>query len=155
MATEILAILTENLPTLLALGTLAFAFTEQARKEIGKRDHWTCQGHVVGEECFWEKVTGKPAKFQDGYMVTAAHYPDVHEQTGKGYCDDNIENGRMLCTMDHAVEEIERGNEKGARLVAQMGVYTWERAAKEHKQIYPQIEKLRILAKAHDRLRSK
>lgn len=110
---------------LLAFELSKYAFTKGARKEIGLRDEWTCQG-VHGMPCVWEMMDGEPAKYKDGYWLTAAHYPSRHHKTGKGYHDPDTENGRMCCTIDHAVEEHNRGNDWGANLLLNQGVYHWE-----------------------------
>ena len=98
-----------------------FAFTISARKEIGRRDNWTCQG--MDGECVYEKTSGYTASWQDGFMLTAAHYPEQHHLSGKGYNDPNPDNGRILCTLDHAMEEIKRGNDRGAQSILNMGIY--------------------------------
>ncbi len=76
----------------------SLAFTYRARKEIGEIHNWTC-------------TCGKC--FHDGYHVQAAHYPELHQ---RGW-DDNPEHGRILCTECHIVEELQRGNTYGARLL--------------------------------------
>ena len=120
------------------------AFSTGVRKEIGKRDHWQCQADI----CFWERVTGKPARFQDGFMVEAAHYPHKHN----GHVDEDSTNGRILCTVDHAIEELHRGNEGGARLLLSRGIYTWDYAKKHHKQVYYSVDKLKKLLEAQRHL---
>lgn len=104
------------IPTL-ATAFLAFsAFNTPTRKEIGSRDRWTCQCPNCTRD------------FRTGYMVTAAHYPHKHQHTGRGYHDNNPNNGRMLCQIHHALEELERGNPRGATLLLSKGIYTYEHA---------------------------
>lgn len=101
-------------PTI-ATAFLAFtAFDIQTRKEIGQRDKWTCQHE------------GCDRDFRSGYMVTAAHFPHKHQYTGRGYHDNNPKNGRILCQLHHALEELDRGNPRGAQLVLNTGIYTHE-----------------------------
>lgn len=120
------------------------AFSTAARKEIGRRDKWECQA----DYCFWERVNGKPARFQDGYMVEAAHYPYKHN----GHVDEDPTNGRILCTVDHAIEEIKRGNDKGAQLLLSHGIYTYDYCKKGHKQVYYNLVKLKKLIEAQRKL---
>lgn len=73
----------DNLPVF-----VRYAFSPRARKEIGRRDRWTCV------ECGQE--------FADGVMQHAAHYLELH-QNGT---DDNSDNGRILCVKCHLHEHI-------------------------------------------------
>ena len=115
---------------------LAFHF--KTRKEIGMRDNWTCQG-LHGRGCVMEHINGgKPARYQDGYMVTAAHWPEAH-----GAFDDDPEAGRILCTLDHAIEEVERGNRSGAGKLLKMGVYSWDHQKKTGEQWRPSLDEVR------------
>ena len=63
------------------------AFSSGVRKEIGRRDNWTCQ------------VTGRKAK--DGWLLDAAHY---NHTRGRNY--NTPGNGRMLCRSAHLQEHI-------------------------------------------------
>lgn len=113
------------------LATVFSAFTLETRKEIGKRDRWTCQ------------ISGK--QFKDGWMLQAAHYPTLHQKEW----DDNPENGRMLGTEEHIIEEIQRGNIRGAKLLWQnQSVRTTEWIA--HKLGIPKEEVTRDLIREHD-----
>lgn len=101
------------------------AFTISTRKEVGSRDHWTCQG-INGNGCSMTHLnSGEPLNWDSGFYVTAAHYPDKHHHTGKGYHDTDPDNGRILCLIDHAAEEVMRQNQRGARklLGASDGIY--------------------------------
>ena len=82
---------------LYALSTVAFTY--RARKEIMARDNWECQ------------VCGR--SWREGWHLQAAHFPDMH-MSGP---DNDSSNGRVLCTEDHIVEELIRGNIRGARLL--------------------------------------
>ena len=128
-----------------ALALAESAFTIRTRKEIGKEQGWVCQGDVEGMGgCYWEKTNGKPASYSDGYWVTAAHYPDKHQFTGKGYHDKNKENGRILCTNCHAIEEIQRGNNEGASKMLSMGTFHWNEA-KKRGQLFFSVEQLSLV----------
>lgn len=122
------------------------AFTRSAAKTIGERDRWQCQG--LHGECVTAKLLNQPLMVQkkNGFMLTAAHFPFVHHLTGTGYHDKNPRNGRMLCIICHALEEMERGNHWGANKLLEMGVYRTEHA-REHGQWYPTIDELRQLSK--------
>ncbi len=130
----------------IGLGIAAFelsktAFTISARKEIGRRDRWECQGREERECCMVES-TGKAARFQDGYYVTAAHYPEDHHHSGKGYHDTETAHGRILCTIDHALEEIGRDNEWGAKKLLEDGVYTRNHVKETGEQWIPTLEEI-------------
>jgi hypothetical protein len=84
-------------------------FSEQARKEIMKRDKYTCQC----ENCISHKIYGGKVDFAHGFNIQGAHHTDSH----KPYVDNDIENGKASCVNDHIVQELERGNEGGARLL--------------------------------------
>lgn len=119
------------LAPLVATGFLAFsAFDTPTRKEIGARDRWTCQ------------CPGCTRDFRSGYMVTAAHYPHKHQYTGRGYHDDNPSNGRILCQIHHALEEIDRGNLKGATLLLNNGIFTHEHADSNGGNIFLSVKDL-------------
>ena len=116
-------------------------FVPEIRKEIGRRDRWVCQGIELLDGCYWTPINGKPARFQDGYMVQAAHYPDKQKYTGKGYHDKNPEHGRCLCTACHALEEVANGNLRGARLlISSNSVYTYSHEKETGQQHYLDIE---------------
>lgn len=121
------------------------AFTRSVAHRIGERDRWQCQGlHGV---CYTAYLLDLPfmARKKDGFMLTAAHYPSVHQLTGHGYHDKNPKNGRMLCIICHALEEMERGNRWGANKLLEMGVYRIEHA-RENEQWYPTLGGLKELA---------
>jgi 5-methylcytosine-specific restriction endonuclease McrA len=84
-------------------------FYEQVRKEVFRRDRGECQNPT----CVCQSIYGERAKFRDGFHVQASHYPALHQ---RGY-DDNPENGRILDTTCHIIEELERGNEWGAKML--------------------------------------
>lgn len=70
-----------------------FAFSLKTRKEIGKRDHWTCQDCGV--------------QFQDGFMVHASHYN--HDRSREDY--DHADSGRIQCVDCHETyHELYVGN---------------------------------------------
>ena len=119
----------------LALSPLS-ALTISARKECGRRYNWTCQG-TNDEPCVWESVNGKPASFKDGFWVTAAHFPDKHHLTGKGYHDPDPDNARPLCSCCHGLEELDRGNLYGARKNFEDGVFS-----RNHLSEYPETEQI-------------
>ena len=85
-----------------------WAFPVATRKEIGARDHWTC-------EC------GRA--YKDGWMVEAAHYEGMEGA-------DNPEAGRILCMACHLREHIAMGDMQGAGLIAgriwQNGFHHWQ-----------------------------
>ena len=75
--------------------SFALAFSIKTRKEIGTRDHWTCQDCGV--------------QFRDGYMVHASHYD--HDKSKPIY--DSAENGRIQCIDCHqGWHEIHVGDEE-------------------------------------------
>lgn len=76
------------------------AFAPWIRKEIFRRDKGVCQ-------------CGCGRSFDSGFMVQAAHFPDLHQYQQ----DRNPNNGRILSTECHLKEEISRNNIKGARLL--------------------------------------
>lgn len=104
-----------------------WAFSTRVRKEIGRRDRWECQ---------WEG--GCDRSFKDGYMVQAAHYD--HDKNNPDY--DNPNNGRILCNLHHAKEELERGNEWGAQRILSSGIWNVHKARDEGYNIVPRIEEL-------------
>lgn len=118
------------------------AFTKRARRIIGKRDGWQCQtleGICISAEHVHQPY---PVKFSEGWMVTAAHYPHLHNSGD----DDNPKRGRILCQICHATEEVLRGNINGARGLLAMGVYTTDYARSINHQWYPTIEQIARIA---------
>jgi len=99
--------------------TIALAFSLKTRKEIGKRDKWTCQ------DC--------GNKYRDGFMVHASHFN--HDRSLPIY--DSAENGRIQCVDCHqafhelhvgSAEEIgmsEEGNKKAIEILekTERGIY--------------------------------
>ena len=71
--------------------------------------------------------------------MTAAHLPNAHHLSGKGYHDDNPGNGRILDIIDHSVEEVLRNNVWGAKQLLKFGVYTIDEVRKTGVQWYPTI----------------
>ena len=105
---------------LVAIEASRYAFSRQARQEIGERDgRWTCQG-LDNKACHYGKDDG-PVKYSDGYFLTAAHYKDMHGRDN----DPDISRGRVLCQIHHSMEEIQRGNIVGARKLLNRGIYHW------------------------------
>lgn len=76
------------------------AFSVFIRKQIGRRDRWTCQ------------EPGCNKSFQTGWMVEAAHYPEHHNRSDPIY--DTPEAGRILCIRHHQ-EEHEAGTVLGRK----------------------------------------
>lgn len=116
------------------LGLLAvpfFAFSTPVRREIGRRDGWTCQG--LDGECVWEYIQEKPASFQDGFWVMGAHYE--HNKKSPDY--DTPDAGRILCLVDHYIYDRRMGV-NGAEKLHNFGVYTWD--AYRHRGHYPHID---------------
>lgn len=86
----------------LIAGIATGAFSPKARKEIGKRDRWTCVDCGV--------------QFRDGYMVHASHYN--HDKSLVIY--DSVENGRIQCVDCHqAWHELHVGDEEAIGLCVQ------------------------------------
>lgn len=83
-----------------ATGLFLVAFLESVRKEIGKRDHWTCC------DC------GR--QWQDGWLVDAAHDSDKH---GKEHQDPS--EGRILCLRCHLLQHIGMEDYNSAFLILQ------------------------------------
>lgn len=97
---EIISYLPE-LTTILSSLAFTLAFSLKTRKEIGKRDHWTCVDCGV--------------QFKDGYMVHASHYN--HDKSLIIY--DSVENGRIQCVDCHqAWHEEHVGNEEAIGMTA-------------------------------------
>lgn len=101
---------------ILAIVASAGAFSRPVRQEIGERDNWTCQN------------CGK--RFQDGWMVQAAHYD--HDKRKPTYDDPNT--GRILCTLCHIQDELDHGNTHAAALLRRtQTIRTWS-WTKNHKR---------------------
>lgn len=64
------------------------AFSNHVRKEIGRRDRWTCQ--CCGN------------RFSDGWMVEAAHFD--HDKSKPWY--NSPENGRIECIRCHSLHHL-------------------------------------------------
>jgi hypothetical protein len=94
------------------------AFINTKAVEIGKRDHWTCRG-LDHQACHYGH-NGSAASFQTGYIVNAAHERDIHSPNW----DRDINKGRILCQVHHAMEELQRGNIYGAQEILKRGIYT-------------------------------
>lgn len=92
--------------TLIGVG---MAFAPQIRREIFKRDHGVCQC----DACIGEYILGEPLKWDRGFNVNAAHFPDLHGKDN----DTNMSNGRILSVVCHITEEIERNNHRGVALL--------------------------------------
>ena len=71
-----------------------FAFTTQARKEIGKRDGWTCQ-YLGCDDGY-----GRPKSFTNGWMVYASHIT-THDKRSNQY--NVVETGRIHC-IEHEIQ---------------------------------------------------
>jgi len=76
------------------------AFSKSVRKQIGRRDKWTCQ------------IDSCNKRFQDGWFVQAAHYPETHQKTHPLYNDPS--SGVILC-IDHHQEQHEQGTSLGPK----------------------------------------
>lgn len=114
-----------EIATLLPL--IGMAFSVLIRKQIGYRDHWECQwedGCNLGKD-------GKPARFQDGFMVQAAHYD--HDASSPDY--NNPDNGRILCLAHHYLDELARGNIAVLPLIGSLDPYTVH--VRKNKEKYP------------------
>lgn len=129
-------------PSIIPVESATFGFTREAAKEILVRDDYTCQADI----CIFEDSLGRPANREDGFYVTAAHYPEKHELTGTGYHDKNPNNGRCLCSTCHAMEEVRRGNSRGAELMLRSGIYNTSYARDMGvKQVYFNLEQIKAL----------
>lgn len=94
---------------LLGLISVGLAFSPGVRRELLKRDRWTCQN----DSCVGFYLGQGALNWGRGWNVNAAHYPDKHQKA----VDYNMENGRCLCVHCHIIEEIQRGNHGGAGLL--------------------------------------
>lgn len=78
--------------SLASLGLLSqvirLAFSYEVRKEIGSRDHWTCQA----EGC--DDGHGRPKSFKNGWMIYASHIL-THDKNSPIY--NKPETGRCHC----------------------------------------------------------
>ena len=95
---------------------IGLAFSAAIRKMIGYRDGWECQwedGCDLGKD-------GKPARFQDGFMVDAAHHD--HDASQEWY--DDPDNGRILCLTHHYLDELAKGNMGVLGLLGSRDPYT-------------------------------
>lgn len=111
-----------------SLGLISwFAFSRPSRKIIGYRDGWECQweeGCTLGRD-------GGPARFQDGFMVDAAHHD--HDASAEWY--DWTDNGRILCLAHHYLDELAKGHIEVLPLLASRDPYTYD--ARKNKKRYP------------------
>jgi hypothetical protein len=82
-------------------------FSEGAKREIYKRDSGECQS----PNCVCQAIYGNRATWKGGFHIQMAHYPELH----RSGIDHNPENGRVLDTTCHIIEELERGNKWGAK----------------------------------------
>jgi hypothetical protein len=94
-----------------AVGLSQLAFSKGSRRELLSRDHWTCQN----DHCFGYYLGQGALQFGEGWMVQAAHYPNMHQPKE----DFDISHGRCLCSTCHLVEEIQRGNTQGSMMLHQ------------------------------------
>lgn len=79
--------------TALLLALPFLAFSVGSRKEIGKRDNWTCQYPGCDDG------TGKPKSFAGGWMVFASHTV-THDKESPIY--DKPSSGRIQC-IEHEI----------------------------------------------------
>ena len=103
-----------EIATLAPVITLAFSLA--SRKIIGYRDNWTCQwedGCTLGRD-------GAAARFQDGFMVDAAHVD--HDAGEDDY--DSTDNGRILCLAHHYLDHLAHGDFSVLPLLASRDPYT-------------------------------
>lgn len=131
-------------PNFIPLEKAEFGFTQQTARKILERDDYTCQSEL----CIFEDVLGRPANRDDGFFMNAAHYPDKHQFTGKGFHDPNISHGRCLCLVCHAIEEVQRHDEAGAGLLLRRsGVFntTYLRENPEVRQRWFSLEEIKAI----------
>lgn len=110
-----------------SLPILGLAFSAAIRKIVGYRDNWTCQweeGCTLGKD-------GMPARFQDGFMVDAAHKD--HDASSEAYDDPN--NGLILCLTHHYLDHLARGDLSVLPLLGVRDPYTIH--ARKDKKKYP------------------
>lgn len=109
------------------------AFSLGVRKEIGRRDNWTCQGVDSKLPCVWEPINGEPANFHDGYWVQASH---IRHEKDELY--NKSHNGRIQCSCCHFLWELECGNPENAKqLLINADVFTYD--ARRYPEEYPDI----------------
>jgi hypothetical protein len=82
----------EALLILASFPVFAMPFSKHIRMMIGKRDNWSCQ------------EPGCDKRFQDGYMVQAAHLPDHHSKDDPEY--DTPQAGVILCIYHHMLQHL-------------------------------------------------
>lgn len=88
---------------------IGMAFAPEIRRRIFVRDKGVCQcGNCLGNYLF-----GQPLSFELGFNMNAAHYPDMHQPRE----DFDMNHGRLLSALEHCLEEIARGNHRGASLL--------------------------------------
>lgn len=110
-----------------ALPIVGLAFSAAIRKMIGYRDGWTCQweeGCTLGRD-------GMPARFQDGFMVDAAHKD--HDTEKEIY--NTVENGYILCLVHHYLDHLARGDFSVLPLLGIRDPYTIH--VRKDKEKYP------------------
>lgn len=91
-------------------------FSPEIAREIGVKHHWKC------EEC------GK--RFQEGWLVDMAHYPDKHNKKLPEY--NSTESGRPMCLVCHFREHVDMGDYRSASMVATR-IY---RNGLRHREVY-------------------
>ena len=132
----------EILTTLGLFATLELsklAFTRSARREVGIRDHWTCNG-LFDQPCTFGK-DNQPASWDDGFWVNAAHID--HDKKSDFY--NNPNNGRILCSTHHAMEHLMKGEEWEAESILSHGVYNVHYVKKTGRQTILELDQLREL----------
>lgn len=96
----------KDIATIAALAGAAFlstlAFTREARTEILNRDGWK------------SVLSGK--SWAEGYNLNAAHdtYPIDRHKRGD---DTQVDHGHALTVEEHIIQELVRGNRRGAKLL--------------------------------------
>lgn len=113
--------------TATALGFLAnSAFSTPVRKEIGRRDDWECQGEGDCSHC----AGGRPKRFDEGWMVDAAHYPELHHKRNNPLYD-TPDAGRIRCIEGHIID-----HERGTTLGDKADQYAIERLQERDERTY-------------------
>lgn len=84
-------------------------FAPETRKEMFRRDDGTC----MHDPCIGMYIYGHPLRWDDGFNLQGTHYPHLHQKA----IDYDLSHGRLGDLMDHTIEEILRGNQKGASLL--------------------------------------
>lgn len=95
--------------TFLPMIVVGMAFAREAREALLKRDHYSCRSGC----CFGNYINMGVLNRHDGWHINAAHYPLLHQPQE----DRDIGHGRCLCVTCHMIEEIQRNNDAGARLL--------------------------------------